>query len=623
MDMFVQASNGHFLPKNNIPEPARRSANYHPSIWGDRFLKYANSDCTKSEGATELQHEQLKEEVRKMIVGGSDEPAQQLKLIDAIQRLGVSYHFESEIDVALKNHLESFNDSFDKCNKINDEDDLFMVALRFRLLRQRGHHISCDVFNKFKDNEGKFKESLINDTQGLLSLYESVHLRVHEEAILDEALEFTTAHLEQMQNSLSNNALLASQVAYALNMPIRKGLTRLEGRHYIPIYQQDSSHHETLLKLAKLDFNMLQKVHQRELGDITRWDINYANQLPEYMRHIYATLLDVYKEMEEELSKEGKSYRVDYAKEGMKQLVRAYFHEANWYHKGYVPTFEEYMEVALVSGAYIMLATTSFVGMGESVTKQAFDYVSNNPLIVKASSVICRLTDDMVGHEFEQERGHLASTVECYMKQHSVTKEEVFVEFNRRITNAWKDMNQECISPTAMPMALLERVLNLAHVINLMYKDEDGFKVQVRVIDGTCSSFLLWDRECFQLIGKTASNLRENFVKAVDIGAQDEKKMLFKVQVKLQNVSEHNEVFTVIRLTDNDEFISKYASRRCVEYQDYVSENEVNTPNITPAKRSNTLIVLDDGLSKDILDVDPTTQMSSNKLIKHVKLENN
>ncbi|KAM7486331.1 hypothetical protein LguiA_002340 [Lonicera macranthoides] len=146
----------------------------------------------KSDGATELQHEQLEEEMRKMIVGGSDEAAQQLKLIDAIQRLGVSYHFESETDMALKNHLNS---------------------------------------------EGKFKESLISDTQGLLSLYESAHLRVHEEDILDEALEFTTAHLEQMLNSLSGNTLSASQVVYALNMPIRKGLTRLDARHYIPIYQ--------------------------------------------------------------------------------------------------------------------------------------------------------------------------------------------------------------------------------------------------------------------------------------------------------------------------------------------------------------------------------------------------
>lgn len=50
---------------------------------------------------------------------------------------------------------------------------------------------------------------------------------------------------------------------------------------------------------------------------VSRWDINSANQLPEYMRHVYATLLDVYREMEEELSKEGKSYRVDYAKEAV------------------------------------------------------------------------------------------------------------------------------------------------------------------------------------------------------------------------------------------------------------------------------------------------------------------
>ncbi|KAM7493649.1 hypothetical protein LguiB_028258 [Lonicera macranthoides] len=179
----------------------------------------------KSDGATYQQLEQLKEEVRQMLVGGSDEPGKQLKLIDVIQRPRVSYHFESEINVALKNHPVNFNASFGKRNEINDDDDeddddLYTVVLRFRLLRQRGHHISCDVFNKFKDSKGKFKESLINDTQGLLSLYESAHLRVHEEDILDEALEFATAHLEQMLNSLSrNNTLSASQVVYAQTCP--------------------------------------------------------------------------------------------------------------------------------------------------------------------------------------------------------------------------------------------------------------------------------------------------------------------------------------------------------------------------------------------------------------------
>lgn len=60
---------------------------------------------------------------------------------------------------------------------------------------------------------------------------------------------------------------------------------------------------------------------------------------------------------------------------------------------------EEYMQVALVTGAYKILATTSFVGMGELATKEAFDWVSNDPLIVQAASVVCRLTDDIVGHK--------------------------------------------------------------------------------------------------------------------------------------------------------------------------------------------------------------------------------
>ena len=83
----------------------------------------------------------------------------------------------------------------------------------------------------------------------------------------------------------------------------------------------------------------------------------------------------------------------------MKSLVRAYFEEAKWFHQGYVPTMEEYMQVAIVTGAYKILATTSFVGMGELATKEVFDWVSNDPLIVQAASIVSRLTDDIVGHK--------------------------------------------------------------------------------------------------------------------------------------------------------------------------------------------------------------------------------
>ena len=83
----------------------------------------------------------------------------------------------------------------------------------------------------------------------------------------------------------------------------------------------------------------------------------------------------------------------------MKKLVMAYFEEPNWLYNMYIPTVEEYMKVSLVSCGYMTLSTTSLVGMGNRVRKEDFDWITNEPLIVVASSTICRLMDDLVGDE--------------------------------------------------------------------------------------------------------------------------------------------------------------------------------------------------------------------------------
>ena len=57
------------------------------------------------------------------------------------------------------------------------------------------------------------------------------------------------------------------------------------------------------------------------------------------------------------------------------------------------------MHVALESSGLPMLTTISFLGMGDIVTKEAFDWAFSNPKIIKASSVIGRLMDDMKSHK--------------------------------------------------------------------------------------------------------------------------------------------------------------------------------------------------------------------------------
>ncbi|KAJ1441933.1 Terpenoid cyclases/protein prenyltransferase alpha-alpha toroid [Sesbania bispinosa] len=491
---------------------SRRLANYHPDIWGDHFIQYDVEPMEVDEIMKQIII--LKEQVRMMLVSVNEKAkrpmVKEAHLIDSIQRLGLYYHFEHEIEEV----LQHFHNNYVENNTITLDEDLHSISLVFRLLRQQGYHILPDIFKKFKNEQGNFNDTLIDDVEGMLSLYEAAHLRIHEEEILDEALAFTSLHLELMTTQLSPS--LAAKVNYTLKRPLFKNLPRLVASHYISTYEEDPSHDETLLIFAKLDFNMLQKVHKKEAGSISkwwkkldfatklpfarnriieliddiydaygtleelqlftkaieRWDKNCMDFLPEYMKFCYNALLDVYEEIEQEMAKEGRAFCVIYAKKEMIRLVQSYFAEAKWFNRNYIPTVEEYMGVALVTSAYHMLAVTSFIGMGSIATEKAFQWLTNNPKIVNASTIICRLMDDIVSHE---ERGHVVSGLECYMKQHGVSKQDTINEFVRQVTSAWKDINEELLDPTEVPKPLLMRVLNLSRVMDALYKDADCY----------------------------------------------------------------------------------------------------------------------------------------------------
>ncbi|KAG6714134.1 hypothetical protein I3842_05G188000 [Carya illinoinensis] len=530
----------------------RPLATFHPSIWGDYFISYNSKSMEISSESLE-KVQRLKEKVQSLLMAPVDDISQKLELIDAIQRLGVSYHFESEIDTILQQIHNNDDDT-------GDSDDLYTVSLRFRLLRQQGYNTPSDVFSKFKDSEGNFEESIIHDVRGILSLYEASHMRVRGEDILDEALHFTTTQLESMVSNL--NPSVAAQVRRALERPLRKWMPRLEARHYFSTYPETASFNEVVLNFAKLDFNILQRLHQKEVSELSRrwkedlgvpekisyvrdrvvelyfmwilgpyfepqyshgrmmlgkvasvvsimddtydaygtfeelklftdaiirWDNCCIEQLPEYMKSTYQALLDITKEIEEEMSKEGRIYGLYYTKEAIKRLAQAYLLEAKWMKEKYIPTVEEYMSNALVTGGYSTLVTLSFLGMGDA-TKEVFDWACGNPKIVKAAETICRLMDDLVSTEFEQERGHVVSALDCYMKQHGVSKHEAEEEFKKQIDDAWKDINSEFLKPTQVSKHFLDRVLNLARVMDVVYKDDDAYtNVTQVIVDGITS----------------------------------------------------------------------------------------------------------------------------------------
>ncbi|XP_077220988.1 (-)-germacrene D synthase-like [Tasmannia lanceolata] len=524
------------LPVETGKNPAvRRSAGFHPSIWGDHFLSY--TEDPKKLDAWSKRAEVSKEEVRRILINAKGS-LEELDLLDAIQRVGVKYHFEKEIEEAL-HHLYV-------AETHASTDDLHYVSLRFRLLRQQGYNVSADVFRKFKDERGNFKASLSTDARGLLSLYEAAFLSIRGDDILDEAITFTK---EQLKSAMTHDvAPLAKQIAHALEVPTHKRIQRLENIRYLTIYQEEKGRNDVLLELAKLDFNILQELHKKELRDLTkwwkdtdvagklpfirdrlvecyywilgvyyepeysrarifstkmtimvsvvddiydvyatedelqlftdaiyRWDLEGLDLLPQFLKDCFLVLYDTVKELEDELEPEGKSYRGYYVKDAMKVLARDYFVEHKWYNRNTVPSVEEYLRVSCISVAVHMANVHCCAGMGDVMTKEAFEWLKSEPKVVMDASLIGRLLDDMQSTEFEQKRGHVASAVQCYMNEYGVTYNEACEKLHEMAALAWKDVNQACLKPTVFPLPVFMPAINLARVAEVIYLRGDGY----------------------------------------------------------------------------------------------------------------------------------------------------
>ncbi|PKA52913.1 (-)-germacrene D synthase [Apostasia shenzhenica] len=221
-----------------------------------------------------------------------------LELIDAIQRLGVAYHFKEEINDALH--------AIHVSTRVDELHDLHTVALRFRLLRQQRYDVSSDVFAKFLDENGEFMESLSNDIKSMLSLYEAAHFGMPEEEILEKAISFTEFHLLNINNLPSNlEPHLAMMVSSAMDFPLAKRIDRPKTRSYLSIYENDHEGYyycnQFLLHFAKVDFALLQAMHQDEARNISMWwkDAGTAKVFPfsrDRIIECYFWVLSVYYE---------------------------------------------------------------------------------------------------------------------------------------------------------------------------------------------------------------------------------------------------------------------------------------------------------------------------------------
>ncbi|CAN7031769.1 hypothetical protein BRARA_H01002 [Brassica rapa] len=249
-----------------------------PSEWTDHFhsvpLDVSEMDALKREIET------LKPKVKNMFM--SSQGTERILIIYLLVSLGLAYHFEDDIYDTLKV-------SFTKIEEMMDsEEDLYTVSIIFWVFRTYGHCLSSDVFTRFKESNGDFKETLKEDPRGILSLYEAAHLRTTKDYILNEALGFTSSHLESLVACGTCKPHLSMQIQNALYLSQRWNMEMLVAVKYISFYEQEEDHDEMLLRFAKISFKLLQLQYIQDLKILTNWykEVDNGSKLPPYFRHI-------------------------------------------------------------------------------------------------------------------------------------------------------------------------------------------------------------------------------------------------------------------------------------------------------------------------------------------------
>ncbi|RLN23652.1 hypothetical protein C2845_PM07G29830 [Panicum miliaceum] len=442
--------------------------------------------------------DELKGKVRQMF--GADRAtsvAAMVDLVDELERLGVDNHFREEINAALSRiHSEGLDAGM--------SSNLHAVALRFCLLRQHGFWVSADVFDKFRDETGSFGEDLRSDSRGLLSLYNAAHMAVPGEATLDDAIAFARRHLEAAVGKLGSP--MAAQVSRALEIPRPRFMRRLETLHYIIEYEQEEAHDATLLELARLGFNLLRSLHLKELRTLSLWwrdlysdvELTYARdrivepyfynfgafheEENSHIRMIVTKVFALIGLMDDTYDVRATMEECQMLDEAIQRHVfksqsKYYLQETKWFDENHVPGFKEHVDVTLMSTGVAFLFFVALMAAGQVVSKEAFEWAYSVPDMVRASGEMGRFLNDIASYKRRKNMKDVASTVECYMKEHGATGEEAVMAIGRMVEQAWRRINRAYMEMdrTVEPAARL--LLGMTRMLEIYYlHGRDGLK---------------------------------------------------------------------------------------------------------------------------------------------------
>ncbi|KAL6326921.1 hypothetical protein AAG906_012528 [Vitis piasezkii] len=446
----------------------RRTANYHPPIWDYDYVQSLRSDYVP-------------------MLGKVKKPLDQLELIDVLQRLGLYYHFKDEI----KRILDSIYNQYNQHEEWK-KDDLYATALEFRLLRQHGYDVPQGIalcFSRFKDETGSFKACLCEDMKGIhlgkgleQNIYQNLAIEVNHALELPlhwrmprlEArwfidvyekrqdmnpilLEFAkldfnmvqATHQEDLRHMSSwwSSTRLGEKLNFARDRLMENFLWTV-GVIFEPQYgycRRMSTKVNTLITIIDDVYDVYGTMDELELFTdvVDRWDINAMDPLPEYMKLCFLALYNSTNEMAYDALKEHGLHIVSYLRKAWSDLCKSYLLEAKWYYSGCTPSLQEYISNAWISISGPVILVHAYFFVANPITKEALQSLERYHNIIRWSSMILRLSDDLGTSLDELKRGDVPKSIQCYMYETGASEEDARKHISYLIGDTWKKLNED------------------------------------------------------------------------------------------------------------------------------------------------------------------------------------
>ncbi|XP_038679210.1 terpene synthase 10-like isoform X2 [Tripterygium wilfordii] len=220
---------------------------------------------------------------------------------------------------------------------------------------------------------------------------------------------------------------------------------------------------------------------------VERWDINAIKQLPDYLKICFFALFNTVNEMAFDILKEHGLDVLPNLKKAWIDLMNAYLVEAEWFHGGYKPTLEEYMNNGVFSITGPSITSHGYLFSAKPIRETDLNFLENDPDFVRHFSCIFRLQDDLGTSSDELQRGDVPKSIQCYMNETGACEEDARKYIKELMRKTWKKTNAvDCV----LPQSAIVVMSNLARTSHCMYRYGDGHGVEDHVSKTRACSML-------------------------------------------------------------------------------------------------------------------------------------